>query len=1153
MFDVARLGVLQGIGGSNGTFVLDVGYSALVVNIRGGSSRTSGSDLPLVLDAKSSYDPDEPAASMDSYSWRCTAVTNDPSTSGQCLGANGPLNLALAQDTPGLLSFPAGTLLTGSLYQFAVAALKAGRTASSTATVEVLAGSPPIVSIEVLSRARVATDGSVKANPNEKLVINGSASSSACASVASDLSTSSPCSGEFVWEVASGDLDILDPAVRTSRVSSPFLVLAANSLSGGGEYRFRLRVASAGATGWATLALVANLPPTGGVATASPTVGEQFNTTFVLSQTGWFDDDLPLLYGFDYRTDGNTAQLDCTSTQGWQPLIGDVAQPQYKSSSWPVGVISVRAFADDALGARACTSVALEVLPPALLASGDSAAAASFVADQLTSLTASLAQGQGGGAQVVNVLVGILFNQGGGNESAPCNSTDGACPTTGGQLKAQARQRDLTGQMINILATPPPSEASVSDKLIHAATLGTLVGSPRALTDESKATALNSIEQLSSSLVPSQGLGGVDGKVVGVLDGLLNAGIVPPDPSPPPDAPPSGRSLRVDAGPITAICGSLWGCPSTWSPPFLMSLGYDPADEEDWHYIPEDADIGFDGGGVWVEEDEWQRSRRLQSTTDSNVPPVIRTIRSLASAQTSSMVVGEAPAYSTASMFGFGVQRGMAGRGSLSATPSDESGFVLPDEVLDTLGQPETSVLRMEFDILPFRGPPRVPGKPLDTQATASLGLGLQIGAIYHPPAVLVGAQPAHAWIKRRQEPWLFSCLDTSDCSGPQNIDPPVAGQCIDGRCVCPLPWAGQKCDRLLECWWRGSEPAIEGVTINPLVSKGRRLQTTSSSTWNGPRHNASCSINYTLSDARTYGCSCGISGSHELVVVARHQNDLVAKSFFPLNTLNLPRDFQYLGVDYLKRGWIALVVIGVLNGIFSVWLLLAIVRGNESEVQRNARHYDFWREQRKNRIAVLVQSGSRWSCKAWKEWSKATINQIKGQHKVFRCFVMKYDATLQDPSAAPTAAQKVTVLYTILAIKLMVAAAVFNPLAVETYEKKTQSEKYLDMIFNGWIVSTPHRIPFLPSSHSRLIHQLPQTKLTQRSTMRLHRLLSLSCHPTLSWTVCSTCSNAFAIVTQVTASPTKYRSLPDKGYSWLLREACSVLPCSHGTSSSAR
>ena len=47
--------------------------------------------------------------------------------------------------------------------------------------------------------------------------------------------------------------------------------------------------------------------------------------------------------------------------------------------------------------------------------------------------------------------------------------------------------------------------------------------------------------------------------------------------------------------------------------------------------------------------------------------------------------------------------------------------------------------------------------------------------------------------------------------------------------------------------------------------------------------------------------------------------------------------------------------------------------------------------------------------------WLSATIKQLKQQHKVFRIFTMKYDATLQDASAAPTAGQKISVLYTLV------------------------------------------------------------------------------------------------------------------------------------------
>ena len=61
------------------------------------------------------------------------------------------------------------------------------------------------------------------------------------------------------------------------------------------------------------------MPPIGGVTVATPPNGTQFNTTFTLTQSGWYDEDTPLTYGFDYSTDPATSlSNDCRPTAaGW--------------------------------------------------------------------------------------------------------------------------------------------------------------------------------------------------------------------------------------------------------------------------------------------------------------------------------------------------------------------------------------------------------------------------------------------------------------------------------------------------------------------------------------------------------------------------------------------------------------------------------------------------------------------------------------------------------------------------------------------------------------------------------------------------------------------------------------------------------------------
>ena len=56
------------------------------------------------------------------------------------------------------------------------------------------------------------------------------------------------------------------------------------------------------------------------------------------------------------------------------------------------------------------------------------------------------------------------------------------------------------------------------------------------------------------------------------------------------------------------------------------------------------------------------------------------------------------------------------------------------------------------------------------------------------------------------------------------------------------------------------------------------------------------------------------------------------------------------------------------------------------------------------------------------------TKTQFKAQHKLLRILFQKYDATLIDPSAAPSGTQKATVLFAIVLGKLFITAAYTNP-----------------------------------------------------------------------------------------------------------------------------
>ena len=91
-----------------------------------------------------------------------------------------------------------------------------------------------------------------------------------------------------------------------------------------------------------------------------------------------------------------------------------------------------------------------------------------------------------------------------------------------------------------------------------------------------------------------------------------------------------------------------------------------------------------------------------------------------------------------------------------------------------------------------------------------------------------------------------------------------------------------------------------------------------------------------------------------------------------------------------------------------------------------------------------------------WKRvraWLSATKAQIKGQHKLIRIFYMKYDIG-EDPSNKPTGAQKATVIFAIVLMRMTVAAMYCDPSALEHYEEKGGSSLILSKVVNGMIAA---------------------------------------------------------------------------------------------------
>uniref|UniRef100_A0A6U5ZX52 GPS domain-containing protein n=1 Tax=Guillardia theta TaxID=55529 RepID=A0A6U5ZX52_GUITH len=120
------------------------------------------------------------------------------------------------------------------------------------------------------------------------------------------------CKPSYEWSLLSGDIDLLQPEVRTTSLFSPNLVIRPNVLVQGQDYVFELRVTCAsGSSGTSRIALLVREPPRGGIFTVSPTSGFSLYTYFLLKAIGWLDssDEFPLKYSYRIKSGQTEIQL----------------------------------------------------------------------------------------------------------------------------------------------------------------------------------------------------------------------------------------------------------------------------------------------------------------------------------------------------------------------------------------------------------------------------------------------------------------------------------------------------------------------------------------------------------------------------------------------------------------------------------------------------------------------------------------------------------------------------------------------------------------------------------------------------------------------------------------------------------------------------
>jgi hypothetical protein len=256
---------------------LEVGRSGVTAVIAGALSRTASTQRDVFLDASGSSDVDYPGGSGLSYLWTCAEYA--PTFGAACDD--------FTSTNTAVLKIPA-TLLLARTYTMSVTATNAAGLYSTAAVVLSMVGSAvPAV---------ILSNGRVKYNPDDKIVLTASIPSLNKAAVAQWSSPS-------ILNFATSDYALTPLSKAIPRGESNFyqLSLAAGKLTAGLSYTFQLALtynSDNTAVSTSSVVVVINAPPTGGIVSVVPSEGIALQDLFFISTSQWADqpEDLPLSY-----------------------------------------------------------------------------------------------------------------------------------------------------------------------------------------------------------------------------------------------------------------------------------------------------------------------------------------------------------------------------------------------------------------------------------------------------------------------------------------------------------------------------------------------------------------------------------------------------------------------------------------------------------------------------------------------------------------------------------------------------------------------------------------------------------------------------------------------------------------------------------------
>ncbi|KAL3911135.1 MAG: hypothetical protein SGPRY_008808 [Prymnesium sp.] len=978
-----------------------VSTAPLIPLILGGVWRTASNSSVLALDASASYDPDAVGSELPNWSWGCTDAGSSAAAAalfvatvegggegvgGECLTPAGVPLLPLGT-TGSVLKLNTGVLPSARFFYFSATMHVGSRSAKAAALVELVVDSPPSVFLSIEQPAR-ARGGSIVSLtfPSERLVVVGDATPSAgpCAQLQPlDEQGNASCSRAYRWRVLSGGEDLIHSSGLSS--TSRYLVLPPGAIGAGARVRMELAVEDEGGTGRAQIEIRVAVPPVGGGLELISSSGEQLTTEFSFTQTGWYASALPISYGFDFWSlPSEEVARDCQEqTAGWFPMAFGLRQPSFTTRFLPAGHMVVRATAVDGFGSRACTFTNLSIAQP-------STSPHSLLASELASMARNVEMGQLASPHAVGVLAYLLNF---GNSTSPPSSTNlSTPPSTPPSSPPEQMQTGLFEQMLSLLTSLQPSVYSRPEyKRAHAQALAAVVSQPEEMSDAAIAQSLDLTISLASSLLPSDASWHVVEPIAQSTARLVRAALVA-SPPPPPPSPPSPPPSPLQPWPP---CPPWPGLPPHWGwrkmeetaielQPFSQLP--DPAPREQFPLRP----LG-----------EHRHSRGLQSSPAS----VRGVIRLLAQYEWQQLVDGEVRVIFV-SQLEMTVARGRAARSHARAGNLGSSTTQLSPELYELSNSSQLMLLLATLFDSPIGTPPRQ-GVPQPAAASTVMLIEVEYDGMRQAALPLPTEQQLISLPRGEPRPWLFKCARDEDCSGPAHSNSLVSGRCDRGRCVCPPPWAGEKCERRLECVWHA-----EGLG------------------WG----DGSCVYE------ADFKCRCNLTGSFDVLVIEEAKTPLKSPPLVGIAPFDLPG-----GLVYLRDMWTHPQAVILLFSIDGLWLLLLFftwLRSNEGEVQRNARYYEGWHEMnRDQRQARHIGDSSPGLCTQCRAFRKRTLLQLKAQHKMFRIFFLTFDIG-EDPHNRLNGSQKLTVFVCIVLLRMMVLALQYNPAILQEYEKRTLAQQ---------------------------------------------------------------------------------------------------------------